>query len=51
MIDPFATAIEIAAGIRNKQVSSLEFTDHTTIEFARLLARELGGFTPPPRYA
>jgi len=27
------------------------FGDRTTIEFARLLAAELGGFTPPPGYA
>ena len=27
-----------------------EFNDYTTIEFARLMARELGGFTPPPEF-
>ena len=26
-------------------------SDHTTIEFARLMGRELGGFIPPPGYA
>jgi amidase len=25
--------------------------DRTPIRFAALVARELGGFTPPPRYA
>ena len=33
------------------QAVSGEFKDHTTIEFARLMARGLGGFTPPPGYA
>ena len=28
-----------------------EFNDRTTIEFARLMGRELGGFIPPPGYA
>lgn len=27
-----------------------EFNDYTSIEFARLMANELGGFTPPPDY-
>lgn len=27
-----------------------EFGDRTTIEFARLMAREIGGFVPPPGY-
>jgi amidase len=29
------------------QAMSAEFDDRTTIEFARLMAQELGGFTPP----
>ena len=33
------------------QVMGGEFHDRTAIEFARLMARELGGFTPPPGYA
>jgi hypothetical protein len=28
-----------------------EGEDPTTIEFARLLAAEIGGFAPPPAYA
>ncbi|MBV9815978.1 MAG: amidase [Alphaproteobacteria bacterium] len=33
------------------QVIGPEGEDPTTIEFARLLAAEIGGFTPPPAYA
>jgi amidase len=33
------------------QAIGAEFADHTTIEFARLLADELGGFVPPPGFA
>ncbi|MGE0621602.1 MAG: amidase family protein [Pseudomonadales bacterium] len=32
------------------QVIGAEFDDATTIEFARLLAAEIGGFVPPPGY-
>ena len=32
------------------QAAGAEFNDYTTIEFARLLAEELGGFVPPPGY-
>jgi amidase len=32
------------------QILSAEGEDRTTIEFARLLAVEIGGFTPPPGY-
>ena len=32
------------------QAVSGEFKDYTTIEFARLMATELGGFTPPPDF-
>jgi amidase len=32
------------------QIIGPEGEDPTTIEFARLLAREIGGFTPPPGY-
>jgi len=33
------------------QVMSAEFDDATTLEFARLMAEEMGGFVPPPGYA
>jgi amidase len=33
------------------QIIGPELGDKTTIEFARLLAREIGGFTPPPGFA
>lgn len=33
------------------QVIGAEFDDETTLEFARLMAREIGGFQPPPGYA
>ena len=33
------------------QAVGAEFHDYTTIEFARLLAQEIGGFVPPPGYA
>jgi amidase len=33
------------------QIIGAEGDDRTTIEFARLLAAEIGGFTPPPAYA
>jgi amidase len=32
------------------QAVSAEFNDYTCIDFARLLAEEFGGFTPPPGY-
>lgn len=32
------------------QAVGAEFNDYITIDFARLLAREIGGFTPPPGY-
>ena len=32
------------------QAVSGEYRDHTTIEFARLMAKEIGGFTPPPLF-
>ena len=32
------------------QVVSGEYLDYTTIEFARLMAEEIGGFTPPPDF-
>ena len=32
------------------QAIGAEFDDRTTIEFARLVERELGGFVPPPGY-
>lgn len=33
------------------QVIGAEFDDNTTMEFARLMAEEIGGFQPPPGYA
>ena len=33
------------------QAVGAEFHDYTTIDFARLLADEIGGFVPPPAYA
>ena len=32
------------------QAVSAEYNDYTTIEFARLITQEVGGFTPPPGY-
>jgi amidase len=32
------------------QAIGAEFSDYTTIEFTRLMAREIGGFIPPPDY-
>ena len=32
------------------QAVGAEFNDYTTIEFARLMAQELGGFVPPPDF-
>lgn len=32
------------------QAVGAEFADNTTIEFARLITQELGGFTAPPRF-
>lgn len=32
------------------QIVGAQFEDHTTIEFARLLVDEIGGFVPPPGY-
>ena len=32
------------------QAVGAEYDDHTCIDFARLVAAELGGFTPPPGY-
>ena len=32
------------------QAIGAEFDDRTTMEFARLIAREIGGFQPPPGY-
>lgn len=33
------------------QVMSMSYRDHRTIEFARLIAEEIGGFEPPPAFA
>ena len=32
------------------QAIGAEFDDRTTIEFARLMAKEIGGFVAPPGY-
>ena len=32
------------------QAVGAEFNDYTTIEFTRLLAKEIGGFVPPPGF-
>jgi Asp-tRNA(Asn)/Glu-tRNA(Gln) amidotransferase A subunit family amidase len=32
------------------QIIGPEVENTTTIEFARLLAAEIGGFVPPPKY-
>jgi amidase len=41
------TAAGLPVGV---QIIGAEAEDPTTIEFARLLAAEIGGFTPPPGY-
>jgi amidase len=41
------TAAGLPVGL---QIIGAEGEDPTTIEFARLLADEIGGFTPPPGY-
>lgn len=41
------TAAGLPVGL---QIIGAEGDDPTTIEFARLLAREIGGFTPPPGF-
>ena len=33
------------------QAVSAEFNDYITIDFARLMAQEIGGFQPPPNFA
>jgi amidase len=33
------------------QAVGAEFQDHACIDFARLVAEEIGGFAPPPGYA
>jgi len=32
------------------QAVSREYNDYVTIDFSRLMAREIGGFTPPPDF-
>ena len=46
----FPTGVSKAGLPIGLQVIGAEFDDATTIEFARLLAEEIGGFTPPPGY-
>ena len=43
------TALEAGLPIGLQAVSG-EYRDYTTIEFARLMAEEIGGFTPPPDF-
>jgi amidase len=33
------------------QAVGAEFHDYTTIDFTRLMAQEIGGFTAPPAYS
>ena len=44
---PGASADGLPIGL---QAVSAEYADHTCIDFARLLADEIGGFVPPPGY-
>jgi len=48
----FASALQAAEAIRKKQVSSVKLARHVfeRIAFADLLAKEIGGFAPPPGY-
>jgi len=33
------------------QAVGAELHDYSTIDFTRLIAQQIGGFVPPPRYA
>jgi len=46
----FPTGVSAAGLPIGLQVIGAEFDDATTIEFARLMAQEIGGFVPPPGY-
>lgn len=46
----FPTGLSAAGLPIGLQAIGAEFDDRTTIEFARLMADELGGFQPPPDY-
>ena len=47
----FPTGLSSAGLPIGLQAASAEFDDYTCIEFARLMAQELGGFVPPDGYA
>ena len=47
----FPTGLSSAGLPIGLQAIGAEFDDHTTIEFARLMAREIGGYQPPSGYA
>jgi len=47
----FPTGLSAASMPIGLQAMGAEYHDLTTIEFTRLLAAELGGFTPPPGYS
>ena len=53
---PYLPATVFPTGLSNAglpiglQAIGAAFGDYTTIEFARLVAQEIGGFTPPARY-
>ena len=44
----FATGLSDSCLPIGLQAAGAEFDNYTTIEFARLMAQELGGFTAPP---
>ena len=46
----FPTGLDAAGLPIGVQVVAREMADHATIEFARLIAEQLGGFTPPQAY-
>jgi amidase len=46
----FPTGLNEAGLPIGLQAMGAEFSDETTIEFARLMAQEIGGFVPPPGY-
>ena len=46
----FPTGLSEAGLPIGLQAVGAEYHDYTTIEFARLMAQEIGGFTPPPGF-
>ncbi len=47
----FPTGPSLAGLPIGLQAVGAEYDDRVTIDFTRLLAREIGGFAPPPDYA